>query len=115
MIHHCNIINVPVTLLSCGTFEACERPCSNPLRKFLFRERNGVVGKTKRRRVEVVRGNDKRCGRCKEWFEMNPDNFSRDKSSPGGYAIHCRPCRRVLEAIYRERKKERLKKERDNG
>lgn len=44
------------------------------------------------------------CGRCKDYYLKNEDNFHRDDSSPDGFRGWCKDCVQAYGAIWRENK-----------
>jgi len=50
----------------------------------------------------------KQCTKCKEWKEVNTDNFYKDKSMKDGFRGQCKKCNMAYAMVYRKENKEKI-------
>jgi len=51
---------------------------------------------------------EKQCIDCLEWFEMNDNNFGKDKKSKDGFNIRCKKCQKINQDIYYAKNREAI-------
>ena len=60
-------------------------------------------------RLNINNKEEKQCKDCLEWFEMNDDNFGRDRGNKDGFNMMCKKCQKINQEAYYEQNKDKMK------